>query len=254
MSPRPQACSPSPYTSTSLRLWRASLCVGLRFATLSRGTPCGGHAKKCPAFKQLEQTPSKFHSCTPAVCLQSSRARLPSSRFRYRLHACSAPRPFNTSTSRTPTTRLPSSREVTSMSAPPQRTFRVLYLYDSRAPFLYAYTPAARHAPSIPPHITPAARLPRGHLYICTPAARLHRSIPPRLHACSMTPELHTSTSARLQHDSRAPELLRQTPTRPLRASRANSIPRRLHACSTTPELPSSIPPRLHARRVPPEL
>src|SRR5438477_40907 len=98
----------------SARLQPASILlylhVGLRFATLSRGSPCGGRANPASELlEQLEQTPSKFHACTPAVCHQSSRACLASSRSPY-LHVC------------TPAARLQS----------------------SRPPYLHVCTPAAR--------------------------------------------------------------------------------------------------------------
>src|SRR5436190_850046 len=47
------------------------------------------------------QTPSKFHACTPAVCLQSSPRKLPNS-IPPRLHACSTPPRLHSSISAPP--------------------------------------------------------------------------------------------------------------------------------------------------------
>src|SRR5205814_783682 len=75
---------PRRYTNIApLELHPSILHVGLRFATPSCGALCGARANLIKTFQlpeQLEQTPSKFHAYTPTVCLQSSRARLASSR------------------------------------------------------------------------------------------------------------------------------------------------------------------------------
>src|SRR6266480_960494 len=126
------------YTSSSPpELYLSSVCV-------SRGTPRRGRANplgETSNSRKPHQTPSKFHACTTAVCLQSSRARLPSSRTQY-LHA-------STSTRVQRASRAPDLLR--------QRLQRA-----SLPPFFHTYTPAAHLQSSRSPY-----------LHICTPAAKL---------------------------------------------------------------------------------
>src|SRR5437762_7809985 len=130
----PAACLRSipPYYSSIL-------CVGLRFATLSHGAPCGGRAKSVKTFQlleQLEQTPSnpikisRLHACSMSPELQSAPSKLSNSY----LHVC------------TPAAHLRHSIPV----ARPQRASRALELLP---PHLHA---CSAPPPSTPPP-TPAA-------------------------------------------------------------------------------------------------
>ena len=115
-------------------------------------------------WSKPHQTPSKFHACTPAVCLQSSRARLLSSRSipSARLQRASAVQYLHVAHTYSAHPELPSSIPPHRHARSVHAELRTAYLSSSisthlyRAslpPVLYAYTPAARLPPSIPSHI-----------------------------------------------------------------------------------------------------
>ncbi len=261
---------PRRYTNIApLELHPSILHVGLRFATPSCGALCGARANLIKTFQlpeQLEQTPSKFHAYTPTVCLQSSRARLASSRTptstSARLHRASrAPELLEaTRLQRTSTFQYRSH----AYSAPPELTSSILpHLHARSAPAeVLSFIPLRLHACSASPEL-PNSISPRPHTYITppelhsstpyTPAAPppapcLYASTSTRLQRASRAPELHTSTSAHLQHASRAPELHTSTictPTAHLQSSRtleANSTSTHLYHATRAPFLHADTP------------
>jgi len=196
------ACSASPYllASSSLHLQCASraphlhvatptarlqssillyLCVGLRFATLS--VVLHAVAVQTQLFEQLEQTPSKFHACRPAVFPRSAPTKLPNS--------------------------IPPCPHV---STPAAR------LQSGRTPYVHICTPAARLQSGRTPYLhvcTHAAHLQNSYLsHAYSAPLELPSSIPPHLHTRNAPPSsraqyLYASTSARPQRTSRTPYL-----------------------------------------------
>ena len=146
--------------------------------------------------EQLEQTPSnasKLHTCTPAVCLQSSSRKLPNFIPRC-LYVC------------TPAARFESSR------APFLHTYTLAAcLPSSRARYLYASMSAlpqrVSRAPELHTPLAPRPR-PRPHTFITPPELQfLHAYTPAARFLSSRAPELHSSTPTRPQRAFLAPQL-----------------------------------------------
>ncbi len=173
-SARLQPVSIPPYLISTRTACRQSsihlyLHVGLRVATLSRGSPRGGRAN--PACRATGANPikrikiSRLHACSMPPELTSQAPELHTS-MPPRLHACSATPELPSSIPPHLHTRSVSPELHSSTPTHPQRC-----LPSSMPPYLYAY-------------------------HVCTPAARLHTSIP-HLYTYGMLPELRTSTPPR---------------------------------------------------------